>query len=64
MSRKPLSKEPARKLNDREVAKILGGLLGGLCDMASVEDVKNAVEWWASEDDAWEMFREMHKRQS
>jgi hypothetical protein len=57
---KPLSKEPARRLTDREVAKVLGGLLGGLCDMSSVDDVKNAVEWWAKTDEAWEMFRQMH----
>lgn len=57
----PLSKEPARKLTDREVAKILGSLIGGLCEMASIDDVRNAVAWWAEEDDAWEMFREMQK---
>ena len=50
-----LSTEPARTdLTDREVAKILGSLIGGLCTMADERTVRNAVRWWSESDEAWQ----------
>lgn len=40
-------------LTDRECAKILGGLLGSLIQMAPAETVRQAVRWWAESDEAW-----------
>lgn len=53
-----LSSLPARQdLTDRECSKIIGGLLGSLCSMASVETVRDAVKWWAEREDVWTAFR-------
>lgn len=52
-----LTEDAARDdLTDREIAKILGGLVGSLVQMAEVEDVRNAFRWWAQSDEAWTMF--------
>lgn len=40
-------------LTSREIAKIIGGLLGGLARMAEIEDIKIAVRWWADTPEAW-----------
>lgn len=43
-----LDERPARTdLTNREVAKILGGPIGALCQMATPTDVKQAIVWWA-----------------
>lgn len=47
-------------LTSRECAKLLGGSIGGLVEMASIEDVRQAVRWWAETDAAWTLF-ETHK---
>jgi hypothetical protein len=44
---KPLSKKPAREdLTDRELTKIIGSLIGGLAQMTTVDELRNAVRWW------------------
>lgn len=40
-------------LTDRECAKIIGGLLGTLVQLAEPETVRKAVHWWAENDRAW-----------
>ncbi len=40
-------------LTDRECAKLLGACIGGLVQMASLDDVRRAVRWWAENDEAW-----------
>ena len=52
--KKPLDTRPARTdLTDRECSKIIGGVIGTLCQMAPAENVRAAVAWWAETDDAW-----------
>jgi hypothetical protein len=49
-----LSEMQARTdLTDRECSKIIGGLIGVLCTMATPETVRNAVKWWADNGAAW-----------
>lgn len=49
-----LDSRPARTdLTDRECAKILGGLIGSLCLMTTVETVRAAVAHWAEDSPAW-----------
>ena len=49
-----LSPQAARTdLTDRECAKLLGALIGGLCQQASPQTVRDAVRWWAEADEAW-----------
>jgi len=56
---KRLSVLPAREdLTDRECAKILGSLIGGLVQMAPAENVRAAVRWWAETDEAWPAIEE------
>jgi hypothetical protein len=57
-----LTEEAARDdMTDREIAKILGGLIGSLVQMAEVKDVRNAVRWWAQKDEAWAPFFEVER---
>lgn len=52
-----LNPEPRRcDLSVRECTSILGGSIGGLCQNANVETVRQAVQWWAETDEAWAMF--------
>jgi hypothetical protein len=53
-----LSSKPTRHdLTDRECAKLLGGLIGGLCAASDdVDAVRRAVRWWAANDDAWRLL--------
>ena len=44
-------------LTDRECSKIIGGTLGALCQMAEIETVRKAVEWWAEHGEPWAMFQ-------
>jgi hypothetical protein len=58
-ARKPkLDPRPARKdLTSREIAKLLGGNLGSLLQMAKPSDVRDAVRWWAQvSDEEWQFF--------
>lgn len=48
-----LSSRAARKLNDREVAKILGGVLGFLVDMSEPETVLRTLRWMLEHWDAF-----------
>ena len=51
---KKLSNLPARTdLTDRECAKIIGGVLYGLCQVSCPTTVRAAVQWWAETDKAW-----------
>lgn len=43
-------------LTDRELAKIIGGLLGSLSQMCNLVDLRNAIKWWAENDKNWEML--------
>jgi len=47
-----LDKRPAHTLTDRECAKLLGSLLGGMLGMSSLENVRAAIEWWAKHPEA------------
>ena len=52
-----LNTKPARTdLTDRECTKIIGGLLGGLMEMADLDTLRAAVRWWADSDQSWEML--------
>ncbi len=53
---KLLDEQPARTdLTSREVAKILGGLVGCLIQMTENADVvRDAFKWWAETDAAWD----------
>ena len=56
--KKPLcTAECGQNLTDRECCKILGGLIGGLATVANLDDVRNAVRWWADTDEAWEQMK-------
>jgi len=49
-----LEPEPRRcDLTVREVASILGGLIGSLCENSPPDKVREAVIWWATTDAAW-----------
>lgn len=53
-----LSTAPARTdLTDRECAKLIGSFIGSLCDIAPVENVERALQWWAQHPEAWEYLR-------
>lgn len=55
--KKRLDHRPARTdLTSRECSKIIGALLGGLCQMSSVDTVRDAVDWWSETPEAWEVF--------
>ena len=59
VARKPqLDQRPARTdLTSREAAKLVGGTIGALCQMADPEVVRAAVAWWAeAPDEVWERF--------
>lgn len=49
-----LDPRPARTdMTDRECAKLLGAVIGGLAQQADIEAVRRAVRWWAETEDAW-----------
>lgn len=53
-----ISKEPARKdLTSRECAKILGAVIGGLTEMAPIEAIREAIQWFAQSEKVWESFQ-------
>jgi hypothetical protein len=52
-----LDTRPARKdLTTRECAKLLGGTIGGLLEMADLETVRAAVKWWAEQEAVWNVM--------
>jgi hypothetical protein len=55
--KQPLNPTPIRRdLTDRELTRAIGGLLGGLSGMCDLQELRNAVRWWADTDDAWEFM--------
>jgi len=49
-----LNPEPRRvDLTVRELVSIIGGLIGGLCQNATTQNVRDAVQWWAEQDEIW-----------
>lgn len=55
-----LDPKPVRNyLTTHECVKLIGGLLSGLCEQASIETVKQAVQWWAENQSAWEALAKM-----
>lgn len=51
---KHLVSKPARNdLTDRECSKLLGSLIGGLCQMSDVETVRDAIRWIADSEEFW-----------
>ncbi len=58
MMQQQLNTQPARTdLTDRECAKLLGGLIGCLCQMTTPATVRDAVNWWAQADQAWAVLK-------
>lgn len=52
--RRLLDERPARHdLTSRECAKLLGGLIGGLVEMSSVEAVRDAMRFWVETEECW-----------
>lgn len=57
-----LDDAPARTdLTVRECTKIIGGLVGGLSQMAPIANVRDAVRWWADTDEAWSLMTSVHE---
>jgi len=57
--------EAERALTQKECQKVLGGIIGSLCEMAQdVDTVHRAVEWWMSSDPAaqgaWNFFKQAY----
>jgi hypothetical protein len=51
-------RESRTDLTDRELVRIIGGLLGSLAGVASdVETLRRAVRWWAETDDVWSKMK-------
>jgi len=46
-------------LTDRECAKLIGSFIGGLADIATLDAIERAIQWWACHDEAWEAFKHM-----
>lgn len=52
-----LDSRPARTdLTTRECAKLIGSTIGGLLEMAPLENIRQAVRWWAENDEAWQVL--------
>ncbi len=53
-----LSEQPTRLavITDREIAAILGGLIGGLAQHCDIDKVRRAIRWWAETDEVWNQF--------
>jgi hypothetical protein len=56
-----LTQEPARELTDRECAKLLGGMIGGLLTVSSAENVIRALAWWTGREDQVKQMKEFTK---
>lgn len=60
MERVKLDPNKARTdLTSREIAKLLGGFIGGLIEMAELDEIETAVKWWAENPEAWEHFEKI-----
>ena len=60
---KALDSKPARTdFTDRECAKLLGGLIGALCQITTPETVRAAVKHWAQTDASWEAIKHFNAR--
>lgn len=60
-----LDPNPARTdLTSREIAKLLGGFIGGLIEMAEVDEIEAAVKWWAENPEVWDHFQKIKKTQT
>lgn len=54
---KHLSPNAARtNLTDRECTKLLSGCIGSLLQMASLDDVRNAVRWFTDNEEFWTLM--------
>jgi hypothetical protein len=55
----PLDPKPARTdLTDRECAKLIGGLIGTLGELAPLENIRAAVKWWAENEEPWKEIQD------
>jgi hypothetical protein len=57
--------EAERLLTQKECQKVIGGIIGSLCEMAGdVDTVRRAVEWWLSSDPqaqgAWNFLKQAY----
>lgn len=52
-----LDPRPARALTSREIAKVLGGAIGGLLGFCDEEQIRQAVRWLANSDAFWTLSR-------
>jgi hypothetical protein len=52
-----LSPNPVHSFTNRECTSILGSLIGGLVRYAGVINVREAVNWWATNPEAWELMQ-------
>jgi hypothetical protein len=55
------SVEARADLTNREVAKLIGSVLGGLVQMAEVRTVQEALRWWLENPLAWAQLEEIKK---
>lgn len=56
-----LSSEAIRPFTSRECSRILGSIIGGLTQFTPIENVRDAVRWWAETDKAWEALDGLSK---
>lgn len=49
--------EARTDLTNREIVKLLGGMIGALVQMSDTQAVHEAVTWWAMTPQAWVMMR-------
>ena len=48
-----LDSRPCRALTTREVANLLGSLIGGMAYATDPQVLRDAVRWWAESEEAW-----------
>jgi hypothetical protein len=48
-------------MTDRECAGILGGLIAGLAQLAPIDQVRNALAWWAETDEPWAQIAQLRQ---
>lgn len=53
--------EARTDLTSREVAKLLGGFIGGMTEMAALDEIQTAVKWWAETPEAWEELEKINE---
>jgi hypothetical protein len=58
----PLDTRPARKdLTDRECATLIGGLIGSLAQVAPIENIRRALQWWLEHEQPWREIEEFSR---